>query len=276
MVLFFDLQRFADGGAGSGAGAPAGSGQAGPAQQQTQQADSPIAGAQTQTAGMSEAQFDELIKGEGKQYFDARVQKIIKDRFKNRDKGPEDAVQENSEATEEGPDDHFKYEQEALERGIPVEVVAKMHKLEEMEQQRKQQAQQAEQQQRIADHLAGLQQQGEQLKQIYPGFDLQTELNDPTFARLTAPGMGVDLRTAYEVVHRDQLRGAEMQYATQRTAQRMAAAVQSQQRRPSENGVARGSVATTQTNDPSRMSKEYLKQAIARAQGGERITWDKL
>ena len=57
-----------------------------------------------------------------------------------------------------------------------------------------------------------------------------TEMQNPEFARLTAPGVNVDALTAYRVVHQNEIAGAEMQFAAQKSAERIANAVR-------ENGV---------------------------------------
>lgn len=300
----FDLQLFAGaggaGGAGSGAGAAGNAGTAdgaaAPGQQTKQQAEGPVAGANAETANTGES-FDELIRGRYKADYDARVQATIQDRLKtSKEREAKAAPIMRALAEQYGIDandidglseaflnDPKRYEEEALEQGVSPETAARLARLKRMEAERAEkqkaeaaQAAEAQKQAQMQQHFSSLQQQAAELKQLYPGFDLDTELRNPQFLKLTAPGMGIDVRTAYEAVHRDELRGAEMQYATQRTANRISAAVQAGQRRPNENGVTRGSVAVNSTNDPSRMTKEYRQQLIERARRGERITFDKI
>ena len=304
MVLFFDLQLFAGaggaGGAGSGAGAPgnAGTADGGAAPgQQTNQAEKPVAGANAETAGTGES-FEDLIKGRYKADYDARVQATIQDRLKSsKEREGKVAPIMQALADQYGVDvndidalndaflnDPNRYEKEAREQGISKETAARLAMIRRKEEaaaaKKKADAEaaaEAQKQAEINNHFNGLQQQAEQLRQMYPNFDLDAELKNPQFLRLTAPGTGIDVRTAYEAIHRDELRGAEMQYATQRTANRISAAVQAGQRRPSENGVQRGSVAVNLKNDPSRFNdKEYVKQLLERKARGERMTWDKV
>ncbi len=300
----FDLQLFAGAGGGGGAGSGTGGagnagtadGAAAPGQQARPQAEGPVAGANAETANNGES-FESLIKGRYKAEYDARVQATIQDRLKSsKEREGKTAPILQALAEQYGVDvndidglneaflnDPKRYEQEAIEQGVTPETAARLARLRRMEAERSEKAkaeaaQQAEAQKQAAmqQHFAKLQQQAAELKQLYPGFDLEAELQDPRFLKMTAPGMDIDVRTAYEAVHRDELRGAEMQYATQRTANRISAAVQAGQRRPSENSVTRGSVAVNTTNDPSRMTKEYRQQLIERARRGERITFDKI
>lgn len=304
MSIFFDLQLFAAGAgagtggsgtAGTGTGAEGGSGEAAP-QQQTPMAETTVAGSQTSDAADSGESFESLIKGRYKAEYDAKVQSTIQDRLKgSKDREAKVAPILQNLAERYGVDvndpdaimkaldgDNKQYEQEALMKGLPVETVKKIHRLEAREAAKKAEAQRAAQEQAEAQkqaetqqHFAGLQQQAEQMKQMYPGFDLDRELQNPQFVKLTAPGMGIDVRTAYEAIHRDELRGQEMQYATQRTASRISASIQANARRPSENGV-RGSVASTGTTNPANMSKQYRDSLIERARRGERILFEEM
>ena len=113
--------------------------------------------------------------------------------------------------------------------------------------------------------------QGQQVKSIYPSFDLQQELDtNPAFLRLTSPEVGVDVRTAYEITHKDEIMAGSMQYAVQRTQQQMAQAVQAQGRRPMENGM----VSTPPTDvkpDPSKWTKADRAEVRRRVAAGEKI-----
>jgi len=52
-------------------------------------------------------------------------------------------------------------------------------------------------------HIEGLRQEGEELKKTFPNFDLQNELQNPVFRRMTAPGSGLTVADAYYAVHRN-------------------------------------------------------------------------
>lgn len=304
-VDLFDMQLFAGaggaGGAGSGTGAAGNAGGTNGAaapgmQSRPQQAEAPVAGANVETANTGES-FDDLIKGRYKADYDARVQATIQDRLKtSKEREAKTAPIMRALAEQYGVDaedldglneaflnDPKRYEKEALEQGVSPETDARLARLKRMEAEREskqkaeaQAAANAKRQAELQQHFAGLQQQAAELQKLYPGFDLDSELKNPEFLKMTAPGMNISVRNAYEAIHRDELRGAEMQYATQRTANRISAAVQAGQRRPAENGVQRGSVAVNTASDPASMSKEYMRQLIERTRRGERIPFDKI
>lgn len=232
--------------------------------------------------------FEDLIKGKYKQDFEKRVQGIVQERLRgSRDREAKTAPIIEQIAKRYGMDhkaddfslealsdaiagDMSQYEDEALEKGLPVEAVAKLHKLEHMEERQRQQAEARAQQTQIQRHLEGMVRQSEQLKELYPNFDLQAELKNPAFVKLTAPGVGVDVRTAYEVVHRDEMRGAEMRFAAEKAAQRVSASVAANAKRPAENGV-RGSSAAVNKSDPSKLTREDRAEIRRRVEAGEKI-----
>lgn len=168
-------------------------------------------------------------------------------------------------------DDNAYYEDKALEMGVPVETAKKIDQ-NERETARKQ-AEQARtiEQQKIQDHIAKLQQQGEALKNTFPSFDLATELRNPAFARMTSPNVGISVEDAYYAIHRKEIQTAAMHATAQKTAQQMANSIRSGQSRPVENGTSAQAPSNT-TFDYAHASKEQreaLKRKIreAAAQG---------
>lgn len=233
--------------------------------------------------------FEDLIKGKYKADYDQRVQATIRDRLKGSNERMSklnpiiEAVAQRYGMDTSDLDkldldalsakiagDTSQYEKESLETGIPAETIAKVKRLEQMEAKQARDAQAAREQAAIEQHYNALKQQGEQLKALYPGFNLDAELQNPAFVRLTAPGVGVDVRTAYEVVHREEMRGAEMQFAAQKSAQKIAASVQANARRPAENGMS-GSTGAVTKSDPSTLTKADRAEIKRRVARGEKI-----
>lgn len=246
--------------------------------------------ANTDQGEPEEESFDDLIKGKHKAAFDAKVQGIIRERFKANQETQAKMDQMtpllellgkkyNVDPTDIERmaqvigDDNSLYEDEAMERGMSVESLKAIKHLETENAALKQREQVSIQEQMMRSHFDSLAQQADQLKQLYPGFDLSRELQNPTFVRLTAPNSGIDVRTAYEVVHRDELRGAEMQYAVQKSAERMSKAIQSGSVRPTENGLnsAQGN-AQIKTN-PRSLDRADRAEIKRRAQNGEKIAF---
>jgi hypothetical protein len=170
-------------------------------------------------------------------------------------------------------DDDSLYEDEALERGIPVETLKEMKALER--QSKEYQRMQAENQQRqlMQAHFQKLSEQANEARQLYPGIDLRQELANPTFARLTHPSVGIDVRTAYEIAHRDEIQPRAMAAVAQQTQQKMSASVQAGASRVSENGLKPSGGAVSLSDDPRNWSRAERQKIAERARRGERITF---
>ena len=112
--------------------------------------------------------------------------------------------------------------------------------------------------------------EAEELKRFYPQFDLQTEIQDQRFLDLM--GAGINMRTIYETLHHDEIIPALMQQTAKATAKQQAAAVQSGQMRPAENGMSSHPAAQI-VKDPAKMTKEERQEYARRAARGEIITF---
>ena len=172
-------------------------------------------------------------------------------------------------------DEDAFYEDKALEMGVSVETAKRLDQQErDTARQQREEARTLEQQ-KIQQHFAKLEQQGEELKKLFPKFDLRTELQNPVFARMTAPGTGLmSVEDAYRAVHRKEIEAAQSQVIAQRTAEKMSNAIQAGARRPDENGTS-GQSASVTTFDYSKASKaerDALKRQIyAAANRGEKL-----
>lgn len=242
--------------------------------------------------------FESLIRGEYKADFEKRVQGIMGERLK-KSREQEAAVapilemlsqRYGLETDEDGKcdlgelgrrisSDTSYLEEEAAEKGLPTEVVAKLHTLESLQKQSEREKRKAEmqrqfmeQQQRVRGHFETLQQQAEEVKKLYPGFDLNRELGNKAFVEMTKPGSNIDVLTAYRALHHDELAGAEMKYAVEKSAQKISASVAANSRRPAENGLG-ASVAMTSKTDPASLGKDDFKEIRKRVARGEKIVF---
>jgi len=296
LVSLFDIQLFAEGGAPAGGdgGAAAAAPAEGPQQgvkgnplanvQYGRQESDPAAGDQKQSEDRN-ARFEELIKGEYKDLYDARVQDTIQKRLKGNeatvqkynalgpvlellaskygvDAGDAEAL---SKAIEE--DDTF-YEDEALEKGLTVPQLKEIRKMQRENEALKQQMQERHNREMVDQIMADWRQQADALKQIYPSFDLDTEIKNEEFARLLKSN--VPVRTAFEVVHNDEIFPAVMQFTAQKVEGKMANAVRAGMKRPAE-GAAGNHGAVTVKTDPSKFTKADIEEIYRRTQRGERI-----
>ena len=171
-------------------------------------------------------------------------------------------------------DEDAYYEDKALEMGVTLEAAKRIDQQErETARQQREEARNIEQQ-KLHNHFVKLEQQGEALKKMFPKFDLRTELQNPVFARMTSPNVGLSVEDAYHAVHRKEIEAAQSQVIAQRTAQNISNAIQAGSRRPDENGTSGQSPSVT-TFDYSKASKEQreaLKREILAAKArGEKL-----
>lgn len=301
-LLRLHLQLFAEGGdTGAGPGAPAG------AAGQQQGVGNPLedvvygiqpgANAQNAAAQHDEAPaqspeerqnaYDEFIKA-NKDLDDLRVQNIVQKRLaKTKDtvdkynalaplldmlgeKYQVDAtdVKALQKAMEE---DRAFYEDEAARRGISVEEVKLFRKMErENENLRKmnEEMQARENADRLYQRWL---QQAETVKQIYPSFDLQQELQNPAFLDLLK-SPNIDVRTAFEAIHHDEVISNAMQFTAKTVEKKIANKIAANGARPQENGLSSQSAALVKS-DVSQLTKADIDEVIRRVQQGEKISF---
>ena len=171
-------------------------------------------------------------------------------------------------------DDDSYYEDKALEMGVSVETAKKIDQMERDTEREKAQNDRTLQEQKIQQHFSRLEQQSEAMKKVFPNFDLRTELQNPVFARMTSPNVGISVEDAYYAVHRNEIQTAAMQVTAQKTAEKISNAIQSGSRRPDEAGVSSQapSVSTFDYRNASRDQRDALKKRIRDAAArGEKL-----
>ena len=170
--------------------------------------------------------------------------------------------------------DDAYYEDKALEMGVSLETAKRMDQQEREDARKKREEARNLEEQTLRNHFMKLEQQGEALKKVFPNFDLRTELQNPVFARMTAPNMGVSVEDAYHAIHRKEIMARGMQVTAQQTAQKISNAIQAGSRRPDENGTSGQSPSVT-TFDYSKASKQQRdalkKQIYAASARGEKL-----
>ena len=165
-------------------------------------------------------------------------------------------------------DDNQYYEDKALAMGVSLEDAKRMDQEERNTARQQRIEAQTLEQQAFQRHIENLQQQGEELKKTFPTFDLRTELQNPAFARMTAPNVGISVQDAYFAVHRNEIQAAAMQVTAQKAAQKISNSIQAGQRRPDENGASgqAPSVTTFDYRNASKEQRDSLKKRIFEAQ----------
>lgn len=237
----------------------------------------------------AKAKYDSYRKGEGKQFIDKDIETAIRRRFKDYNTLKESNTKMQNVmsalATRYGidandtdalskaiADDDSYYEKAADNANMSVEQYKKMMRLEaenaELQRIRAEEANRAEFNRRYAEWSA----QAEGAKTVYPNLDLNAEMQNKDFFDLV--NRGIDVKTAFEVIHKDEIINGAVSVTAQRTAQ----AVQQQTvnnirtkgLRPNESAGSAQSGFVPKT-DPSKWTKKDRQEIERRVMKGEKI-----
>jgi hypothetical protein len=227
--------------------------------------------------------FEDMIKGDYKEQFDARVKQILERRFKAHDelekfkadsqeildimfakygvkdlKGLQKAVQEDDSYFEEAAAaEDLSVEQYKYKLKLEKENAAKDKALREME--RRENARRA---------YADWQRQAESLKTRYPNFSLESEAANPQFAKLLQNG--IDVKTAFETIHHDEILSGAMMQTAQAVRKNVTESIKARGLRPSENGI-NAQAGVIVKNDVSKLTPKDRAEIARRARMGETI-----
>lgn len=132
--------------------------------------------------------------------------------------------------------------------------------------------QQTREDEALRRHFERLTREAEELKRVFPDFDLTRELRDPAFLRLTAPGTGVSVKDAFYALHGEDIQRESMRYAAQQAGRRIAASVRAGASRPVENGI-QGPSPLVIGIDIRGLNKKQREEYRRRIHGGETINF---
>ena len=235
------------------------------------------------------SEFNKLIKGEYKDLYDSNVQNILSKRLASQKAqvekyealsptlemlakkyGISDAsdIKALNKAIEE--DDSY-YETEAMEKGISVEQLKEIKKMERENATLKKQMQEQSVRENAEKLYAKWMQQAEGVKAVYPSFDLRTEMQNPKFVDLLKVP-SIDVRTAYEVMHKDEIIPAAMQFTAKTVEKKLTDKMIANGARPTENGISSQSASVVKS-DVSKLSSADIDEVIRRVQRGEKISF---
>ena len=234
------------------------------------------------------AEFEKLIKGEYKDLYDQRVQDTVQKRLKGTKETVEkyqaltpmlemlakkygvDAsdVKALNKAIEE--DDSY-YEQEAIEKGLSVEQLKEIRRMERENADLKKQMEEQNAKDKANQLYSNWINQSEALKAVYPSFNLEAELQNNQFLDLLKIP-GVDVRTAYELVHKDDIIAGAMQFTAKTVEQKIANKIAANGARPTENGMSSQSAAVVKS-DVSALSKQDVLEVMRRVQRGDKVSF---
>lgn len=232
-----------------------------------------------------EAEFNELINGQYKDQFDAHVKNIMSQRFKNTEDyqetissydkavAPLYAIYGIRPGDVQGLEraiasDDSLYASRADEAGLTAQQYRENLRLRmEAEQGRSLQEEMRRQaeRQKTFDRWDS---EARELKDTFPAFDLQRELNNEDFlAKLNA---GYSVRDAFMTAHMSDILSGAMGEVKSATTQKVVENIHTRQARPSEN-AARTQQAVVRKADPSHWTDEDFDEVERRVQNGERI-----
>ena len=233
------------------------------------------------------AKFEALIKGEYKDLYDAKMQDTVQKRLKSSKETVDkynalsptleilakkygvDAtdIEALNRAIEE--DDSY-FEEEALEKGISVEQLKEIRKMEKENAELKRQMEEQNRKDNANKIYSQWMEQAESAKQVYPNFDLRAEMQNPKFVDLLRSN--IDVRTAYEVIHKDDIIAGAMQFTAKTVEQKIANKIIAGGARPAENGNSSQGASVTKS-DVSTLTKADRAEIARRVARGEKISF---
>lgn len=227
--------------------------------------------------------FENYIRGEGKQYYEERVQKIINKRF------AETRVLEDNAKTIEPMlralatnynvdlsdlkalseavlNDQRLYEERAKQNGVSVETQMKFDKIQQQNDLLLAQQQEQAKLEHTQQIINSWNEQAEEFRQEVPDFDLDAALENKEFYDLVTRGFKIS--TAYNAAFPDLF---EKRVAV-KTEKRVTDNIRSRGMRVSENGVSSTATATERFNAKN-LTPAQRRELANRAERGEIITF---
>lgn len=268
----FYLQQFSDGGEAGGEAATTG------------EATSVEADAAEEAAKHAE-EWNNLIKGDYREDYQKAIKEHVDRRFKHQaeleekigrsDKliaflGQRYETDDPQTILEKIMDDDAIFAEEALERGLTTDQYKQFKKLEFERDQAEEEREEIARQRAAEETMAEWVRQGDYVKGLYPEFDLEAELSNERFSNLLMNN--VDMQTAYEVCHKDDIITGAMRTTAQTVAEKITDSIRTKGMRPLENGIASATQPVGVKPDIDKMSIEDMETLYKRAVCGEKIT----
>lgn len=231
-----------------------------------------------------EAEFDKLVKGEGKfrEVFGKRVQKAAYERSKGM-KSSVDRLNALGPGLEVlaarygmAVEDPALAQRIAQDKSLLEDLAMRNGRDTDAEMELTQaRAQAARAQSLIASMLAQQdaqrwEEQAMQIEQEYPNLQVRAALKDPEFRKLLQAPYNLDLETAYRAKYGDRMIEAAVEKATKKVTDSVAA----NKSRPRENGSGKNAGSSLGA-DPGRMTGAEIREYMKRVERGETISFTK-
>lgn len=233
------------------------------------------------------AEFEKLIKGDYKEFYEERVKENLNRRFRENAKIKRQN-EENREIVEmlydrynldvgdvralkqalDGDDAYLAAE--ADKRGMSIENYKYIKKLENDNRRFAKMQMQQNARERANETVEKWYTESMKLKESYPDFDIFSEAKNPSFVSLIQSG--IDVRTAYEAVHHNDIVRAAQENAAREAEIKVAQSIRQKASRPAENGLSSRSSAIF-ANGVSSLTREEREDIAKRAARGEKISF---
>ena len=244
-------------------------------------------GETAKTPQQRQEDFEALIRGEYREEFQKRTQRIIDKRFKQQGE-LENTLKSHDElltvlAQKYGVDsrdakaimdainkDDSFYEQEALDKGLSVKQLKEIKQLERDNASLRKAQEEAESKRHTDQIYSEWLNESEELKNKYglDSFNLESEIQNPEFIKLLAGG--ISLESAYKAIHFDDMVGGAMAHTAATVKEKMANNIASRSGRPAENGVSSQSTSNFKT-DVNKMTKADREKIMREVQKGANV-----
>ena len=224
------------------------------------------AGANTETEERNKSsEFAELIRGEYKDEYRSSLENALSKRLKTSNKK---LAQSEEFRNRLQPVFEILADKYAIEDSTDIDAIISAAQNERMPEEQRIELE-------FQNQFNGWLAQAEELRQKYPSFDFEYEsTNEKTgesFRRLL--NSGVDVESAFTVIHKNEIMGGAMQYAYKTAKQEMADARTARSQRPDENGVSSNQSAGFY-DDMAKLSTLERKKIKAAVSRGEKVSAD--
>ena len=227
--------------------------------------------------------WQEMVSGEYKDLYTEGVQRVIDRRFRETKNLEQQVaqyqpvidmlmqrynVQDVAKLGAAIENDNAYWEAAAEEAGLSVEQFKQLQKLQRenaalMRQQKQQRSRQMAQQQ-----LAKWDSEAQELKKLYPSFDLAKETENREFLSLLRSG--VPVQHAYEVVHMDEIKAGIASMQAKATEKQIVEGIRARGTRPQEAGASSSSAFVVK-DDVHKLTKKDRADIARRVARGEII-----
>ena len=169
--------------------------------------------------------------------------------------------------------DKRRYERAAIAHGTDVDTEMRLDQLQRENRQQKKELDDRQREAELQNHYRNLQAQAQELRKVFPDFNLDRELENQEFYERTLPGSRDTVESAYYAIHGKEIAAMRAQQAANMaargTSQAMANSIQAGRRMPAENGTVQRAPGTVKSTPFSKMTPEQRKEFERQARAGK-------